>query len=109
MTQRVVSFGAPFVYRRPSAAAPETPTAVRGVGEALASRAPGVAIGEETYMAADDRLLTLFNYYRDAEIRGATLLLKLLQRLDDPDAQVKLSKHLEEETHHAWLWTKRIT
>jgi len=60
-------------------------------------------------MAADERLLTVFNYYRDAELRGATLLLKLMQRLDDPDAQVKLSKHLEEETHHAWLWTKRIT
>jgi bacterioferritin (cytochrome b1) len=35
--------------------------------------------------------------------------LKLMQRLDDADAQIKLSKHLEEETHHAWLWTKRIT
>ncbi len=60
-------------------------------------------------MAVDENLLRLFSYYRDAEIRGATLLLKLMQRLDDPDAQVKLSKHLEEETHHAWLWTKRIT
>ncbi len=59
-------------------------------------------------MAVDEKLITLFSYYRDAEIRGATLLLKLMQRLDDPDAQVKLSKHLEEETHHAWLWTKRI-
>jgi bacterioferritin (cytochrome b1) len=57
----------------------------------------------------DPNLVTLFSYYRDAEIRGATLLLKLMQRLDDGDAQVKLSKHLEEETHHAWLWTKRIT
>ncbi len=60
-------------------------------------------------MAVDENLLTMFSYYRDAELRGATLLLKLMQRLDDPDAQVKLSKHLEEETHHAWLWTKRIT
>jgi bacterioferritin (cytochrome b1) len=60
-------------------------------------------------MPVNERLLTVFNYYRDAEIRGAALLLKLMQRLDDPDAQVKLSKHLAEETHHAWLWTKRIT
>ena len=60
-------------------------------------------------MEADPKLLTLFSYYRDAEIRGATLLLKLMQRLEDTDAQIKLSKHLEEETHHAWLWTKRIT
>jgi len=55
------------------------------------------------------RLVTLFSYYRDAELRGATLLLKLLQRMDDPDAQVKLTKHLEDEVRHAWLWTKRIT
>jgi len=54
------------------------------------------------------RLVTLFSYYRDAELRGATLLLKLLQRMDDPDAQVKLTKHLEDEVRHAWLWTKRI-
>jgi rubrerythrin len=60
-------------------------------------------------MAVDSRLVTLFSYYRDAELRGATLLLKLLQRMDDPDAQVKLTKHLEDEVRHAWLWTKRIT
>ena len=58
----------------------------------------------------DARLVTLFSYYRDAELRGATLLLKLLQRMDDDaDAQVKLTKHLEDEVRHAWLWTKRIT
>ncbi len=60
-------------------------------------------------MAVDARLVTLFSYYRDAELRGATLLLKLLQRMDDPDAQVKLTKQLEDEVRHAWLWTKRIT
>jgi bacterioferritin (cytochrome b1) len=60
-------------------------------------------------MGTDANLLRLFNYYRDAEIRGAALLLKLLQRTDDADAQVKLTKQLEEELHHAWLWTKRIT
>ena len=61
-------------------------------------------------MAVDSRLVTLFSYYRDAELRGATLLMKLLQRMDDdPDAQVKLTKHLEDEVRHAWLWTKRIT
>jgi rubrerythrin len=68
---------------------------------------PAHAVG--AVMAPDERLLRMFSYYRDAELRGATLLLKLMQRLDDPDAQVKLAKHLEEETHHAWLWTKRIT
>lgn len=28
--------------------------------------------------------------------------------MDDRDAQVKLSLHLAEGTHHAWLWTNRI-
>jgi bacterioferritin (cytochrome b1) len=60
-------------------------------------------------MAADPRMVELFNYYRDAELRGASLLLRLIGLMDDdPDAQVKLSLHLAEETHHAWLWTKRI-
>ena len=60
-------------------------------------------------MAADPRLVELFNYYRDAELRGASLLMRLIGLMDgDPDAQVKLSLHLSEETHHAWLWTKRI-
>ena len=57
----------------------------------------------------DPRLVELFSYYRDAELHGATLLLRLLKLMDDPDAQVKLSLHVSEETHHAWLWTKRIT
>src|SRR5262249_2773962 len=60
-------------------------------------------------MTVDPRLVTMFSYYRDAELRGATLLLKLLQRMDDPDAQVKLTRHLANEVQHAWLWTKRIT
>lgn len=60
-------------------------------------------------MAADPRMVELFNYYRDAELRGASLLLRLIGLMDgDADAQVKLSLHLAEETHHAWLWTKRI-
>jgi len=60
-------------------------------------------------MSADPRKVTLFSYYRDAELRGAGLLMRLLNHLDDPDAQVKLSLHLADETRHAWLWTKRIT
>ena len=57
----------------------------------------------------DPRLIHLYSYYRDAELRGATLLLKLMMRIDDPEAQVKLSRHLADETRHAWLWTKRIS
>ncbi|MFQ5666438.1 MAG: ferritin-like domain-containing protein [Candidatus Binatia bacterium] len=60
-------------------------------------------------MAVDPRLIILLNYYRDAELRGANLLLRLMSHLTDADSQVKLSLHLAEETRHAWLWTKRIT
>ena len=57
----------------------------------------------------DPKLIQLFSYYREAELRGATLLLKLTSRVEDPESQVKLSRHLADETRHAWLWTKRIT
>ena len=57
----------------------------------------------------DPKLIQLFSYYRDAELRGATLLLKLTARVENPESQVKLSQHLADETRHAWLWTKRIT
>src|ERR1700687_1735916 len=60
-------------------------------------------------MAADPRTILLLNYYRDAELRGANLLFRLMSHLDDPDSQVKLSLHLADETRHAWLWIKRIT
>lgn len=60
-------------------------------------------------MTADPRVIELMSYYRDAELHGASLLLRLVRLMaDDGDAQIKLSKHIEEETHHAWLWTKRI-
>ena len=59
-------------------------------------------------MTPDPRVIGLLSYYRDAELHGAALLLRLIKLMDDPDAQVKLALHLSEETHHAWLWTKRI-
>ncbi|HXQ20658.1 MAG TPA: ferritin-like domain-containing protein [Candidatus Acidoferrales bacterium] len=60
-------------------------------------------------MAADPRMILLLSYYRDAELRGANLLFRLMSHLDDPESQVKLSLHLADETRHAWLWTKRIS
>ena len=60
-------------------------------------------------MAADPRMVMLLNYYRDAELRGANLLFRLMSHLNDADSQTKLSLHLADETRHAWLWTKRIT
>jgi len=59
-------------------------------------------------MAPDPRVIEMMSYYRDAELQGASLLLRLIKLMDDPDAQVKLSLHLAEETRHAWLWTNRI-
>lgn len=56
----------------------------------------------------DPRMIQLMSYYRDAELHGASLLLRLIKLMDDPDAQVKLALHLADETRHAWLWTKRI-
>ena len=53
-------------------------------------------------------LIKLFSYYRDAEIRGAGLLMKMMARVEDPEAQVLFSRHIDDETRHAWLWTKRI-
>lgn len=55
-----------------------------------------------------ESLIKLFSYYRDAEIRGAALLMKMMQKERDPEAQVLFSRHIDDETRHAWIWTKRI-
>jgi bacterioferritin (cytochrome b1) len=52
--------------------------------------------------------ILLFSYYRDAELRGADLILRLINRADNLTFQEKLTKHLADETNHAWLWTERI-
>jgi rubrerythrin len=77
------------------------------------SRFPGTmrATGtvEEGGMTIDrDVLIKIFSYYRDAEIRGASLLMRMMARVKDPEAQVLFSRHIDDETRHAWLWTKRI-
>jgi bacterioferritin (cytochrome b1) len=60
-------------------------------------------------MSATEKQILIFSFYRDAELRGARLLFNLLGRVQDPEAQFKMSKHLSDETRHAWLWTKRIS
>jgi len=55
---------------------------------------------------ADD--IALFNSYRDAELRGADLVLRLMHRADDLILQEPLTHHLADEAQHAWLWTERI-
>lgn len=64
-----------------------------------------VNLGE---MSATDKQVMIFSFYRDAELRGARLLFNLLHHLKDAEAQLKMSRHLADETRHAWLWTKRI-
>jgi len=60
-------------------------------------------------MPADPRMLEMLSYYRDAELHGASLLLRLIKMTRDlPDVQVKLTLHVAQETRHAWLWTERI-
>jgi len=53
-------------------------------------------------------LLLTLNFYRDAELQGARLLLNLHRHLRDADSQMKLTRHLADEARHAWLWTQRI-
>jgi bacterioferritin (cytochrome b1) len=55
-----------------------------------------------------ERLILTFSYYRDAELRGARLLFNLIGHMKDGDSQLKMSRHLADETTHAWLWTRRI-
>jgi bacterioferritin (cytochrome b1) len=59
-------------------------------------------------MSATDKQVMIFSFYRDAELRGARLLFNLLHHIKDAEAQLKMSRHLADETRHAWLWTKRI-
>ena len=59
-------------------------------------------------MSANEKQILIFSFYRDAELRGARLLFNLLGHIKDMDSQLKLSKHLADETRHAWLWTRRI-
>jgi tRNA isopentenyl-2-thiomethyl-A-37 hydroxylase MiaE len=56
-----------------------------------------------------EKQIVVFSFYRDAEIRGARLLFNLLGHLKDQDSQLKMTRHLADETAHAWLWTKRIS
>jgi bacterioferritin (cytochrome b1) len=59
-------------------------------------------------LSPSEKLILIFSYYRDAELRGARLLFNLIGHLKDADSQLKMSKHLADETRHAWLWTRRI-
>lgn len=55
-----------------------------------------------------DALIKVFSYYRDAELRGAQLLMKMMQRTPDAKSQVLFSRHIADEMRHQRLWTDRI-
>ncbi len=59
-------------------------------------------------LSPTEREVTIYSYYRDAELRGANLLFRLLRLVEDSEAQVNLTAHLADEVRHAWLWTQRI-
>src|SRR5271154_4684996 len=71
-------------------------------------------VGKEDWKAnlsgksAVEKQILIFSFYRDAELRGARLLFNLIGHLKDSDSQLKMTKHLSDETRHAWLWTRRI-
>jgi bacterioferritin (cytochrome b1) len=60
-------------------------------------------------MSPAEKQILIFSFYRDAELRGARLLFNMIGHLKDSDSQLKMSKHLADETRHAWLWTRRIS
>ncbi len=55
-----------------------------------------------------DQRIRVMSFYREAELHGARLLLVMHNHLRDPDSQIKLTRHLADETRHAFLWAKRI-
>jgi rubrerythrin len=53
--------------------------------------------------------LWLLHYYREAEIRSADLLQRLLRRTDDPQVQMTLTRQLADEARHIQLWTELMS
>lgn len=53
--------------------------------------------------------LWLLNYYREAEVRSADLLQRLLRQADDSELQIYLTRQLADETRHIQMWTELIS
>jgi bacterioferritin (cytochrome b1) len=73
--------------------------------DCMLTRAP---LSDEARGTTDDKRILVYSFYRDAELRGARLLLTLTRMIKDRDAQAKLTRHLADETRHAWLWSQQI-
>jgi len=52
--------------------------------------------------------LWLLNYYREAEVRSADLLQRLMRCVDDPELQIYLTRQLADEARHIQLWTETL-
>jgi hypothetical protein len=50
----------------------------------------------------------LLNQYRAAEVSGAGAIMRMGRLADDPELRRNLSRHLRDESVHAWLWTKAL-
>lgn len=59
-------------------------------------------------MESEIQKVRLLNYYRAAELHSAELLQHLLQKTDDPELQITLTRQLADETRHIQLWTDLI-
>ncbi len=57
----------------------------------------------------DPRMIRLLNYYRDAELHGAGLLMYMAEIEREPSAVAKLTRHIADETRHAAIITRHIS
>ena len=51
----------------------------------------------------------LLSYYREAEVRSADLLQRLLRQTDNPEWQIYLTRQLVDEARHIQLWTELMS
>jgi hypothetical protein len=52
--------------------------------------------------------LWVLNEYRAAELHGAGAIFRMGRLADSAELSADLTRHLRDETVHAWLWTKAI-
>jgi rubrerythrin len=51
----------------------------------------------------------LLNYYREAEVRSADLLQRLLRHTDNPELQIAVTRQLADEARHMQIWTELLS
>jgi bacterioferritin (cytochrome b1) len=53
--------------------------------------------------------LWVLHEYRSAELHGAGAIMRMARLADSSELAADLSRHLRDESVHAWLWTNAIT